>query len=110
MNFEARLSQSTYCCPGRPHYSGLRDDEADSVIDRVRGFLKAEASGQSGRQPCNCVDRESFIACGGRMAGPAPVLAGLPSAPARIASSTAMPKILYLVTEDWFFVSHFLPM
>ncbi len=21
-----------------------------------------------------------------------------------------MPKILYLVTEDWFFVSHFLPM
>ena len=21
-----------------------------------------------------------------------------------------MPKLLYLVTEDWFFVSHFLPM
>jgi hypothetical protein len=29
---------------------------------------------------------------------------------ARIASLPIMPKILYLVTEDWFFVSHFLPM
>src|ERR1700692_1723599 len=29
---------------------------------------------------------------------------------ARIASPPIMPKILYLVTEDWFFVSHFLPM
>ena len=30
--------------------------------------------------------------------------------PARIAPPPIMPKILYLVTEDWFFVSHFLPM
>src|SRR5580698_2013654 len=29
---------------------------------------------------------------------------------ARIAPPSIMPKILYLVTEDWFFVSHFLPM
>jgi glycosyltransferase involved in cell wall biosynthesis len=29
---------------------------------------------------------------------------------ARIAPPPIMPKILYLVTEDWFFVSHFLPM
>jgi glycosyltransferase involved in cell wall biosynthesis len=29
---------------------------------------------------------------------------------ARIAVPPVMPKILYLVTEDWFFVSHFLPM
>jgi glycosyltransferase involved in cell wall biosynthesis len=29
---------------------------------------------------------------------------------AKIASPPIMPKILYLVTEDWFFVSHFLPM
>ena len=29
---------------------------------------------------------------------------------ARIAPPPTMPKILYLVTEDWFFVSHFLPM
>src|SRR5271169_583699 len=29
---------------------------------------------------------------------------------ARIAPSPIMRKILYLVTEDWFFVSHFLPM
>jgi hypothetical protein len=29
---------------------------------------------------------------------------------ARIILSATMPKILYLVTEDWFFVSHFLPM
>src|SRR6202043_2226024 len=29
---------------------------------------------------------------------------------ARIALLPIMPKILYLVTEDWFFVSHFLPM
>jgi glycosyltransferase involved in cell wall biosynthesis len=29
---------------------------------------------------------------------------------ARIALLPVMPKILYLVTEDWFFVSHFLPM
>src|ERR1700719_2500966 len=29
---------------------------------------------------------------------------------ARIALPPIMPKILYLVTEDWFFVSHFLPM
>src|SRR5580693_6331090 len=29
---------------------------------------------------------------------------------ARIAVPPIMPKILYLVTEDWFFVSHFLPM
>jgi glycosyltransferase involved in cell wall biosynthesis len=29
---------------------------------------------------------------------------------AKIAPSPIMPKILYLVTEDWFFVSHFLPM
>src|ERR1700732_661112 len=28
---------------------------------------------------------------------------------ARIALPPIMPKILYLVTEDWFFVSHFLP-
>src|SRR4029077_3473368 len=28
----------------------------------------------------------------------------------RIAPPSIMPKILYLVTEDWFFVSHFLPM
>src|SRR4029077_2182427 len=28
----------------------------------------------------------------------------------RIAPPSTMPKILYLVTEDWFFVSHFLPM
>src|SRR6202158_1305056 len=28
----------------------------------------------------------------------------------RIATPAAMPKILYLVPEDWFFVSHFLPM
>jgi glycosyltransferase involved in cell wall biosynthesis len=37
---------------------------------------------------------------------------GLPAAGehARIAPPPAMPKILYLVTEDWFFVSHFLPM
>jgi glycosyltransferase involved in cell wall biosynthesis len=37
---------------------------------------------------------------------------GLPAAGehARIAPPPIMPKILYLVTEDWFFVSHFLPM
>jgi len=29
---------------------------------------------------------------------------------ARIVPPPIMPKILYLVTEDWFFVSHFLPM
>src|ERR1700719_2267638 len=29
---------------------------------------------------------------------------------ARITPPPIMPKILYLVTEDWFFVSHFLPM
>jgi hypothetical protein len=29
---------------------------------------------------------------------------------ARITPPRIMPKILYLVTEDWFFVSHFLPM
>src|ERR1700731_756876 len=37
---------------------------------------------------------------------------GLPAGgeQARIAPPSIMPKILYLVTEDWFFVSHFLPM
>jgi glycosyltransferase involved in cell wall biosynthesis len=33
-----------------------------------------------------------------------------PAEQARIAPPLTMPKILYLVTEDWFFVSHFLPM
>jgi hypothetical protein len=37
---------------------------------------------------------------------------GLPAAgeQARIAPPPVMPKILYLGTEDWFFISHVLPM